>query len=202
MSRKPVDLFDCERVGSYIDSYLLGQVPPPERRGMRQHIHGCEACFAKVAARDPLQLFAPLADQTQPDEFWEGFWPAISEGIVRHEAGRQSRHFWNARRVWMRAAVVALAVAGVAAALILAPRIMTKPAAVVSSLPVPSAPISEASVNPAPPPMPETVEQVRTEGQRDVQVYTMSYTKDSLQSSRGAAPVAELVLIVDKGLKL
>jgi hypothetical protein len=167
---------------------------------MRQHIHGCEACFQKVVARDPLQLFAPLADQTQPDEFWEGFWPAIHEGIVRQEAGRRPRPARDAWRLWTRVAAVVLVAACVTAALILVPRLVTRPVAGVPIAGVPRpAPIAEA---PAASPMPQTVERVLTDGRRDVQVYTMSYTQDSLQSTRGAAPVAELVLIVDKGLEL
>ncbi|HET9480112.1 MAG TPA: zf-HC2 domain-containing protein, partial [Candidatus Polarisedimenticolia bacterium] len=64
--RTPTELFDCDRVSAYLESYLLGQVPPPERRGMRLHIHRCPECFAQVTERDPLQLFAPLADQERP----------------------------------------------------------------------------------------------------------------------------------------
>lgn len=205
MTRVPTELFDCDRVNSYLDSYLLDQVPPPERRGMRMHIHRCPACFQKVAERDPLQLFAPLADQTPRDEVWEGFWPAIREGIERQETRRQ------ARRVWMRAAAIVVALAGAIAALMLIPRVASTPPMVATGRQKPLA--DEVVEAGGAAPLPQTVERVVGAGSRDVQVYTMSYTRGPEPGAIGSAakggapsipatPIAELVLIVDKGLEL
>ena len=192
MTRIPTELFDCERVNAYLESYLLGQVPPPERRGMRQHIHRCPVCLQKVLARDPLQVFAPLADQTPRGEVFEGFWPASREGMEKAETRGRSRRFW------LRAAAALLVLAGAAAALSLLPK-RPAPLPIVATggeAVAPGAPVE------ALPPLPQTVEQVRTSGSRDVQVYTMSYTGGPAPAGGGDAPVAELVLIVDKGLDL
>jgi len=198
--RVPSELFDCERVNAYLDSYLMDQVPPPERRGMRLHIHGCPACFEKVMARDPLQLFAPLAEQTPSETTWDGFWPAIQAGI-------QTRR--SSRRVWMRAAAVIAVTAAAAAALILAPRFASRPLGPVGPAgpgPAPAgvtgAPHSADAGPGAGSPMPQTVEQVRSAGSGEVQVYTMTWSREAGAGTAAAPPTAELVLIVDKGLEL
>ena len=196
--RVPSELFDCERVNAYLDSYLMDQVPPPERRGMRLHIHGCPACFEKVMARDPLQLFAPLAEQTPSETTWDGFWPAIQAGI-------QTRR--SSRRVWMRAAAVIAVTAAAAAALILAPRFASRPLGPAGpGGPAPAgvtgAPYSADAGPAAGSPMPQTVEQVRSAGSGEVQVYTMTWSREAGAGTAAAPPTAELVLIVDKGLEL
>lgn len=108
--RGPREIFDCARVAEYLESYLQGQVPPPERRGMRLHIHGCPGCLDKVLARDPLQLFAPLSDEEKGEEFWTGFWPAVRADI--HASGEESPSFlgWLMRPVvaWSAAAAMLL----------------------------------------------------------------------------------------------
>ena len=193
MTRKPTELFDCDRVSSYLESYLLGQVPPPERRGMRLHIHGCPACFEKVMARDPLQIFAPLADEAPSDQFWEGFWPGVEEGIRGAQEARRPR------RPWLRAAAILVTLSAAAAALILGPG--RRQSARVDTTPQP--PALSATATPSVT-MPQTVEKVRAQGPDDVQIYTMTWN-----GANGAGtgvppgtPVAELVLIVDKGLEL
>ncbi len=94
MSGAPREIFDCERVRAYLDSYLEGRVPPPEARAMRVHIHACPDCHRRVLARDPLQFFAPLADEERDEEFWAGFWPAVRADI--HAAEAEART-WSAR---------------------------------------------------------------------------------------------------------
>ena len=94
MTTAPREIFDCERVRAFLDSYLQGQVPPPERRAMRLHIHACAGCHERILERDPLQLFAPLADEERDDAFWAGFWPAVRADI--HAAESEARS-WRSR---------------------------------------------------------------------------------------------------------
>jgi len=211
MSRSPNELFDCERVNAYLESYLLDQVPPPERRGMRLHIHRCPVCFEKVTSRDPLALFAPLADEERPEAFWDGFWEEVSDGIRGQEESRR-----RAVRIVRPAAAAALLLIAGAAALILGPRLLTEktpsPASrLVQGTPagpeetrelqrVTADPVAEAGG-----PLPQTVELVRTEDSRDVQVYSMQYRHRSGEGrpSHGSPQgLTELVLIVDAGLEL
>ncbi|HXI02982.1 MAG TPA: zf-HC2 domain-containing protein, partial [Candidatus Saccharimonadales bacterium] len=83
MTGGPREIFDCERVRAYLDSFLEGQVPPPEARAIRLHFLRCEACYGRIVGREPLQLFAPLAlDEDSHDEaFWNDLWPAVRAGI-------------------------------------------------------------------------------------------------------------------------
>jgi len=117
MTTAPREIFDCDRVRAFLDSYLQGQVPPPERRAMRLHIHACSGCHERVLERDPLQVFASLADEDRDDAFWAGFWPAVRADI--HAAQSDARS-WRTRLLrpafaWSAAAafllVAALAVA-------------------------------------------------------------------------------------------
>jgi len=117
VSGSPREIFDCERVKAYLDSYLEGQVPPPEARAMRLHIHACAECRPKVLARDPLQLFAPLADQEQGEAFWAGFWPAVRADIHAERArGEGFRSFFARPSVAWATAAALLVVAGLALA--------------------------------------------------------------------------------------
>jgi anti-sigma factor RsiW len=118
MTQGPREIFDCARVADYLESYLQGQVPPPERRGMRLHIHGCPHCLEKALARDPLQLFAPLSDEEKGEEFWTGFWPAIRADI--HASREEPPSFLG----WLRRPVVAWSAA--AAMLLLAAAVVIR----------------------------------------------------------------------------
>lgn len=206
MTRGSTELFDCARVSDYLESYLSGQVPPPERRGMRLHIHGCVDCHRKVMERDPLQLFAPLADQEREapgdsnGDPWEGFYDVIRSGIAVEEA--RSSH---APRVWLSAAAVVAMIALGLAAFYVATK-TSRPVMMASDPRTP--PMTQASL--APGPMPQTVERVRGTGAGDVQVYTMNYYQDEPATGRSTeteAPgsqgqTAELILIVDARLEL
>ena len=195
MSRGPEDLFDCDRVSALLESYLQGEVPPPERRAMRLHIHSCAECHAKVVARDPLQIFAPLSDEERGEEFWAGFWPAIRADI--HAAEAESRSIWS----WLRrpafawgAATVMMIVAAVA--------VMrggrTAPTVVATSAGPAARAVTDAWMDVLPSagrpgdPTPPTVEDVRSPSAK---VLTMKvYGADQA--------VTEVVLIVDEGLNL
>jgi len=122
---EPREIFDCGRVRTYLESYLQGQVPPPERRAMRMHMHGCAGCRALVLSREPLDLFGPLADEERPDEFWAGFWPAIRADIHAAEVERSGWRAWIARPAfaWGAAAAVLL----VASIALLRPAATTPP---------------------------------------------------------------------------
>jgi len=111
MTNAPREIFDCGRVRAFLDSYLQGQVPPPERRAMRLHIHACADCHARVVARDPLQLFAPLADEEREEAFWAGFWPAVRADIhaVEAESSSWRGRFLRPSLAWSAAALLLVA---------------------------------------------------------------------------------------------
>lgn len=112
----PREIFDCDRVRSYLDSYLEGQVPPPEARAIRLHFQRCQDCWSRVVDRDPLQIFAPLADQEPGESTWDGFWSAVQADI--RERGVPPARFlsglvrpsyaWTAAAALVIIAVVAL----------------------------------------------------------------------------------------------
>jgi len=81
VSTGPREIFECERVRAYLDSYLEGQVPPPEARAIQLHFQRCSECHRRVMEREPLKIFAPLSEEARDDEFWAGFWPAVRAEI-------------------------------------------------------------------------------------------------------------------------
>jgi anti-sigma factor RsiW len=108
MTDGPREIFHCERIRSYLDSYLEGQVPPPEARAMRLHIQRCPDCHARALQRDPLQIFAPLADEERGEAFWEGFWPSVRAGLRQAEVRSSGLLGWLHRPglAWAAAAVL------------------------------------------------------------------------------------------------
>jgi anti-sigma factor RsiW len=196
MTSGPHDLFDCGRVRAFLDSYLQGQVPPPERRAMRLHIHACPDCHAQVLSRDPLQLFAPLADEERDDAFWAGFWPAIRADI--HAAERESRS-WRARLMrpglaWAASAAFLL----VAAAALLHPwrPAPLSPPATGGATMARTGPEGWHAVLPSAgivgEPVPQTLEEVRSPSAKVL----------SMKVYGADQAVTEVVLIVDEGIKL
>jgi len=192
MSNTPRDIFDCERVRAFLDSYLQGQVPPPERRAMRLHIHACADCHSRVLHADPLQLFAPLADEERDDAFWAGFWPAIRADI--HAAAAPSDSWWSGLRG------ARLAWGAAAALLIVAALALARPWRAVEA-PVHPGPVASASpewhdvlpsIGTVGEPLPPTLEAVRSPSAKVLSMKV--YGQDSA--------VTEVVLIVDEGIKL
>lgn len=215
MTRGSTELFDCSRVSDYLESYLSGQVPPPERRGMRLHIHGCAACLRVVLERDPLQFFAPLADQEragqadQGGNAWGGFYDAIRVGIAAAETERRRR---ARQRIRLSAAAAVLAV--VTVGLVASYLAVNRARQLIVASDTKPLPVTRASLTPSGP-LPQTVERVRGTDGGEVQIYTMNYYQDAPADppeDRGADDMhgmhgmhrqtAELVLIVDDGLEL
>lgn len=175
---------DCARVTASIEDYLEDRLAPGDRAAIRRHVASCPSCFERVVTRDPIQLFAPLADES-PGEgrpgFWIGFWPGISEAIDR-DASR--------RGTWLRAAAVVLAVAGTIAILTLLPGPPERRQA--------DAPVVTPGVVAEAEPLPPTIERVVSPDSGDVQIYSMTYYEDPAAGDEAT----ELILIVDAGLDL
>ena len=83
---------------------------------MRRHIHSCADCHARVIAREPLQIFALLADEERGEEFWIGFWPAIRSEIRAADAESAAWRRWFRRPAfaWGAAAAAILLLAALA----------------------------------------------------------------------------------------
>ncbi len=212
MSPRPVEPFDCARIDARLEPYLQDQVPPHERRGMRRHIQACPVCFDKVVARDPVQLFAPLADEEFGDlggsgargsAFWSRFWPGIEAAIQRPPALRGARRSGPAAR-YVRGALAAavLVAAGLTIARLVPPSPPAAPAPGVVRPQV--AGVAPAAPPSRPAPLPQTVERVRGARADEVQIYSMKYVQEPPvgRPADGEAQVTELVLIVDAGLEL
>jgi len=191
----PREIYDCERVRAYLDSYLQGQVPPPEARAMRLHIHACPDCHARVVARDPVQIFAPLADEERGEEFWIGFWPAVRADIRALETESRA---WRVRLLRpVLAAGAAAAILLVAALAVLRPWRESSPA--------PAGPGAQAVQVVA-----EGWQEVLPDSQQEVgitvpavmEVRSPSAKVLSMKVYGGDRGVSELVLIVDEEIQL
>lgn len=163
---------------------------------MRLHIHACADCHARVLARDPLQLFAPLADEERDDAFWAGFWPAVRADL--HAAESESRS-WRARLLRPAFAWAASAALLLVAAFAL---LRTWHAAPAPLAPEGSAPIARSapegwhkvlpSAGKVGEPAPQTLEEVRSPSAKVL----------SMKVYGADQAVTEVVLIVDEGIKL
>ncbi len=196
------DRIGCSWIRSHLEEYLEDRVSAADRREARRHMEGCRDCFELVLTREPLELFAPLANEQVRYESRDDFWPAIREAINAAPAGASRRAWWPVAGTLRRAAAVVLAVAALGAAAglgLLAPRQTPQAPETIAEAP-PVAPEAAGEARPLPP----TVEQVRTPGSREVQVYSMQYHQEQEPGAPvdAAARVTELVLIVDAGLDL
>lgn len=195
MSREPREIFDCERVRSFLESYLQDQVPPPERRAMRQHIHACPDCHARVLARDPLQIFAALADEQRPPESWAGFWEAVRADIHAVEEEKPAWWAWAARPAFAWSAAAALLLAVLALALPM-PRPRPQPSAPPAAIPVAATAESWHDVLPSDgrfgEPGPPTIEEVRSPSAHVLSMKVFGHDQS----------VTEVVMIVDGEIKL
>lgn len=211
---RPVRVIECREARDLAPLYHSSgegseEIGVEERRALRYHLQGCDACRSEAWEREPLMVFAPLADHGMDpgvsgahgidDARWDGFWEGIlteitaeprSEHEARDEGSRtaRSRRF---HRGWMAAAAALMAV--LAGATLMAPG----PEAPSAGRPVAS---HDADTGESVP-MPQTVEQVRTTDAREVQIYSMTYYQGAEPGETGR-PATELVLIVDAGLDL
>lgn len=199
----------CDRVRDLLADYLEDRLQAAERGAVRLHLAACRACRREAAARDPLQILAPLSVDELPERYREGFWAEIQAKLPErpgHAIGVASRRAQWTRQPARTALLMGAAAAALLAAL-LVPRLFDRRAA------EPPATIAQAGAGipfgqmamEASRRAPQTVEQVRTPGARQVQVYSMKYYLASASSggpARPSPPVTELVLIVDEGLDL
>jgi anti-sigma factor RsiW len=217
VSHDPTDTLDCGRVALSLQAYLRDDLPAEKRRLVRRHIHECPSCFAKAVASDPAEIFAPLAEGhslAKPDPFWDGFWPAIQEGIAREGVRGRFRPPARWAPITRRAAaLVALAAAAAAIVFVMvgAPwraRVPAAMPAVGSSAPVDEVATASGSGQHAifheGRPLPPTVELMRTPDPANARIFSMTYYEEPAPGApAGASPRAtELVLIVDAGIEL
>jgi len=166
-------------------------------------------------------IFAPLAEEdfsAKPAAFWDGFWPAIQEGIAREQD--RGRFLPPARRAAPRvrmprrfATLLALAAAAAAIVFVMvgapwrarAPQAPTAPSSAGPAVEVAttSGPDQPAQVNEGSP-LPPTVESVRTPDPTNARIFSMTYYDEPAPGAPpGTSPRAtELVLIVDAGIEL
>lgn len=191
----------CDRFERCLDAYLGDALASREREAARRHASSCPECLSKLRRGDDLAMFLPLSQETPSPRATEGFWDAVRAGIERGQTGaaepaRGRQPAWSAapgRRVTPFALAASLLV------MVLAAYMAAVAPGRIGPAPVPErAPVSIASR-----PLPQTVEQVRTDDARDVQVYSMTWL-DQKAAAPGHEPgsVTELILIVDAGLKL
>jgi hypothetical protein len=161
---------------------------------MRQHIHACPDCHARVLARDPLQIFAPLADEQRPTESWAGFWEAVRADIHAVEEERPSLWTWAARPAFAWSAAAALLLAVLALALPIS-RPQAPPAAPPA---IPAATSAESWHDVLPSdgrigePGPPTLEEVRSPSAHVLSMKVYGHDQS----------VTEVVMIVDGGIQL
>jgi anti-sigma factor RsiW len=184
----------CASVRERLAAYVDGELDAATHGAVRDHAAACAACREALVEADPLMIFADLSAQTRPAAAWDGFWEGIQAALP--EAARAPARRSAAPR--LRATAV---LAAAAALLILV-------AAYVLTARTPSGEAPPAVVAlarpelPAGMPLPQTVEQVNTPGERPVQVFSMAYGADSGVPASEPGQVTELVLIVDAGLEL
>ena len=199
----------CGRARDLLGDYLEDRLPAVERGDVRLHLAACRACRREAAARDPLQILAPLSVDELPERYRDGFWAEIQAKLPAPPGNVIGVASWRApwTRHPARAALLVGAAAAALVAVLLVPRLLDRRAAeppatiAQSGAGIPFGQMAMEASRRAPQP----VEQVRTPGARPVQVYSMKYYLASAASGGPALPsppVTELVLIVDEGLDL
>ena len=206
----------CDRFERSLDGYLGDALAHREREAAKRHASSCPECLARLTRHDPLARFLPLSFDTPSPRVTEGFWDAVRAGIESDSAApRRASGSWRASSSWraacggrrvapfaLAASLLVMVLAAVFAAL--APgRIAPDTSHVSRVAPSPSRAVPWSPAVGAGSPLPQTVEHVRTEDERDVQVYSMTWLdQDSEAAGHDPSQVTELILIVDAGLKL
>lgn len=208
----------CDRFERSLDAYRSDALAHREREAARRHASSCPECLARLTRHDPLARFLPLSLETPSPRVTEGFWDAVRAGIEQQSvAGSEvvpirenvTPSGWRAAFGGRRLAPVALAasfVVMVLAALFaaIAPGRIAPDTSHVAGVTLSPSRAMASSPSAVPgKPLPQTVEHVRTEDERDVQVYSMTWLdQDAAAAGHDPNQVTELILIVDAGLKL
>jgi len=208
----------CDRFERSLDAYLGDALAHREREAAKRHASSCPECLARLTRHDPLARFLPLSLETPSPRVTEGFWDAVRAGIERdsgdaprrdtvapHRVSAGFRAAFRGRRMApfaLAASLLVMVLAAVFAAL--APgRIAPDTSHVSRVAPSPTRAVPWSPAVAGGSPLPQTVENVRTEDERDVQVYSMTWLdQDSAAAGHDPSQVTELILIVDAGLKL
>ena len=214
----------CDRFERSLDAYLGDALASREREAARRHASSCPECLARLTLQDPLQIFLPLSAETPSSRVTDGFWDTVRAGIEREKsrpwrraAGmreavpmhpvRPGRLAAFAGRGFTPIAIAASLLVMVLAAYLaavapaqFAPLDRSASGAGISRAAAP--PPSQAAVVAAGNPLPQTLEHVRTDDARDVQIYSMTWLDQDASSGHDPNQVTELILIVDAGLKL
>jgi len=191
----------CDRFERCLDAYLGDALASREREAARRHASSCPECLSKLRRGDDLALFLPLSQETPSPRVTEGFWDAVRAGI---EGGQPGAAEPVRRRLPAWSAVPGRGVTPFAlAASILVMVLAAYMAAVAPGRIGPAADPAGPQVSVSSRPLPQTVEQVRTDDARDVQVYSMTWLdQKTAAAGNEQGSVTELILIVDAGLKL
>jgi hypothetical protein len=75
--------FDCEHFKQKIEDYFSGKLSEKERVLFLKHKQQCEKCFQLLVNKEPSQIFSQLISIEIEPSFWQGFWPAIKNGIEK-----------------------------------------------------------------------------------------------------------------------
>ena len=215
----------CDRFERSLDAYLGDALASREREAARRHASSCPKCLARLTRQDPLQIFLPLSAETPSSRVTDGFWDTVRAGIERERAaGKREAVAMHPVRPGRLAAFVGrgftpIAIAASLLVMVLAAWLAAVAPAQFAPLDrnarndrsasgaritrAAAAPLPGVSVVAAGNPLPQTLEHVRTDDARDVQVYSMTWLdQDAAASGHDPSQVTELILIVDAGLKL
>lgn len=208
----------CDRFERSLDAYLGDALASREREAARRHASSCPKCLARLTRQDPLRIFLPLSAEIPSSRVTDGFWETVRAGIERERAAgkreavpmhpvRPGRLAAFAGRGFTPIAIAASLLVMVLAAYLaaVAPAQFAplgRSASGAGMARAAAAPPPRASVVAAGNPLPQTLEHVRTDDARDVQIYSMTWLDQDASSGHDPNQVTELILIVDAGLKL
>lgn len=84
---------NCATAEKWIDRYVDGELPQPQRRALEEHIAGCAACAEQVGALRRLTLAtqAALPDRPLPADFDAAVLGAVTAQGRHRPARRTSR---------------------------------------------------------------------------------------------------------------
>ncbi len=77
----------CGEVDPILPTFVAGDLPDSEARGLRDHLARCAACRARATASDPTIIFMALKDEPLPDPFWTSFDARLRERLAAEAGG-------------------------------------------------------------------------------------------------------------------